>query len=263
MKIGIVAESLNLPLRTVLTQAAQWGVSGLQLNATGDVAPERLTETGRREFRHRLRSYSLEVSALYCPLRSGFDVPERLTERIDRLKEAMTLSYDLGAKIVVVQAGGVPTDVNSPAGKLMMESLTALGQYGDRIGAILALESGLDSGEKLNEFLNRFDSGSIAVNYDPANMLIHGYDPVGNLLPLKGKIVHTHARDARPSAVSRAASEVALGAGHIDWMLYTATLEAMEYRGYLAVERETSENRLADVEAGVKFLRRFIPPTQS
>ncbi len=49
-----------------------------------------------------------------------------------------------------------------------------------------------------------------------------------------------------------------LGHGDIDWMELLGALEEVEYRGYLTVERESGDNRLADVAAGVAFLRRFI-----
>ena len=49
-----------------------------------------------------------------------------------------------------------------------------------------------------------------------------------------------------------------LGHGDIDWMNFLAKLEEVEYRGWLTIERETGENRLADVAAGVSFLRRLI-----
>ena len=41
-------------------------------------------------------------------------------------------------------------------------------------------------------------------------------------------------------------------------MAFLATLEEIEYRGWLTIERESGENRLADIAQGVAFLRRFI-----
>ena len=66
-----------------------------------------------------------------------------------------------------------------------------------------------------------------------------------------------NARDARQSSASRTAQEVALGHGDIDWMLFLAVLEEIEYRSWLVIERESGDQRLADVTAGVAFLRRL------
>src|SRR5438270_336322 len=66
-KIGIALESLDLPLRAALNEAQRLAVSGVEVAAVGELAPAKLSETGRREFRHLLRGHSLELTALRCP----------------------------------------------------------------------------------------------------------------------------------------------------------------------------------------------------
>ena len=258
LKFGIRLESLGLPLRKALQQASSLGVRGVQVDAVGDLSPNNLSETGRREFRHLLRGYNLELTALGCPLRRGLDAAEDQQPRIEHVRKVMALGYDLGPRIVLVQAGQVPEDVNSERGIRLNEALTALAQYGDRIGVILALETGLESGAVLRAFLDRFDTGSLGVNFDPANLLLHGFDVYESVRALSDKIVHAHAKDARAACASRAAQEVPLGHGDIDWMQLLATLEEVEYHGWLTIERETGDNRIADVTAAVSFLRRFL-----
>ncbi len=258
MKLGVTLESLGLPFRRGLSEARRLGVAGVQVEAAGDLAPDRLTDTGKRELRHLLRSHGLELTALGCPLRHGLDEPANLQPRIDRVRQVMSLSFELGARVVIVQAGRVPDDPADPRTPVMTESLLALGRHGDRVGAALALETGLESGEALKAFLDRLDTGGLGVNYDPANLLMNGFDPVENLAPLKDRIVHTHAKDARRRGASRAAAEVPLGHGDIDWLQYLGTLSALEYRGWVVVERETGADRAADVATGVAFLRRLL-----
>ena len=43
-------------------------------------------------------------------------------------------------------------------------------------------------------------------------------------------------------------------------MAVTATLQVLDFEGFLAVKRGQGENKLRDVADGVKFLRRFIAP---
>ena len=258
VKIGIRLESFGLPLRRALQEAQRLGVSGVQVDAAGDLSPNALSQTGRREFLHLLRSYNLELTALGCPLRRGLDVAENQEGRIDHIRKVLTLSFDLGPRIVIVQAGQVPEDVASPSGVLMSEALLTIGHHGDRVGAVLALETGLESGETLRQFLARFDTGGLGVNLDPANLLVHGFDVYEGVRALRGRIVHSHAKDARSASASRAAQEVPLGHGDIDWLQYLSVLEEVEYRSWLTIERETGENRLADVAAGVGFLRRLV-----
>jgi sugar phosphate isomerase/epimerase len=258
IKIGVRLESLGLPLRRAITEAARLGTPGVQVDAVGDLSPQTLSQSGRREFLHLLRAHNLELSALGCPLRRGLDVAEDQQPRLDRVKAVMSLSFELGPRVTVVEAGAVPEDVNSPRGQLLSEALLALGQHGDRVGAVLALETGLESGAVLADFLKRFDTGGLAANFDAANLLLHGHDPYESARALRGRIAHAHARDARRAGASRSAQEVPLGHGDIDWMELLGALEEVEYRGYLTVERESGDNRLADVAAGVAFLRRFV-----
>lgn len=259
-KIGVRLESLALPLRRALSQAERLGVRGVQIDAVGDVAPERLSETGRREFLHLLRGHNLEVTALGCPLRHGLDVAENQQPRIEHVKKVMTLAYHLGARKVVVQAGRVPEGENDPRDRLMTEALTALGRHGDHVGTTLALDTGLDPGPALAAYLDRFDTGSLAVNFDPANLIVNGFNVFEAVAALRLRIVQCHARDARSASANRVASEVPLGHGSLDWLAFLSALEETGFRGYLIVEREMGNDPLGDVTAGVTFLRRLIGP---
>jgi sugar phosphate isomerase/epimerase len=258
MKIGIRLESLNVPLRRGLQTAEQLGVGGVQVDAVGTLAPDQLSQTGRREFRHLLRAHNLELTALGCPLRHGLDMPENLEPRLEHIRKVLSLSVDLGPKMVIVEAGPIAAEDDSPANRYLRESLLALGQHGDRVGATLALETGLESGDTLAQFLASFDTGGLGVNFDPANLLMHSHDPYGAVTALHKRIVHTHIKDARKSGASRVAAEVALGHGDIDWMRMLDLLTEVEYRGWLTLERESGERRLADIREGIAFLRRFV-----
>jgi sugar phosphate isomerase/epimerase len=258
LKLGIRLESLGLPLRRGLQEIARLGVRGVQVDATGDLSPNQLSQTGRREFRNVLRAHNLELTAVNCPLRHGLDIAEGQQARIEHLQNVLSLSFDLGPRLVIVQAGHVPEKPDPPAHQLMTEALLALGHYGDRTGTVLALETGLEPGEMLRDFLARFDTGGLGVNYDPANLVMNRLDPYEGARALRGLIRHAHAKDARAATASRAGQEVPLGHGDIDWMQFLSVLEEIEYHGWLTIERESGDHRLADVAAGVGFLRRFV-----
>lgn len=258
LKIGIRLESLGLPLRRGLQEAERLGVAGVQVDAAGDLSPNQLSQTGRREFRNLLRAHNLELTAVGCPLRRGLDSAEGQEACIEHIQKVLALGFDLGPRRVIVQAGRIPTEPDAPAARWLNEALLALGHCGDRVGAVLALETGLEAAEVLRQFLDRFDTGGLGVNLDPANLLMNGFDPYAGALALRGKIVHAHAKDARQASASRSAQEVPLGHGDIEWMRFLGVLEDIEYRGWLVVERESGDQRRADVAAGVGFLRRFV-----
>jgi L-ribulose-5-phosphate 3-epimerase len=165
---------------------------------------------------------------------------------------------DLGPRVVVVQVGRIPQADDDPRGSILSEAIGALGRHGDRVGATLALETGLEAGKVLRAFLDRFDTGGLGVNQDPANLLIGGFDPYESARALHGRVVHSHAKDARQATANRAGQEVPLGHGDMDWQRYLSVLEEIGYRGWLVVEREGGDQRIADIEAGVAVLRQLV-----
>src|SRR5271165_3622925 len=137
MKIGLRLESLGLPLRQALAEATRLEVGGVQLDAVGDLAPDKLSQSGRRELRNLLKSHNVELTAIAGPMRRGLDTAENLEARIDYLRNVLALSFDLGPRIVIVQPGRFPDDDKAPGAALLDESLLVLGQHGDRVGAVL------------------------------------------------------------------------------------------------------------------------------
>jgi len=255
-KIGVRLESLGPSVRQAIHQAQRLGVRGVQADAIGDLSPETLSQTGRSAFRSLLRSHNLELTALGCSLRWGLDRPQEQQQLIDHTKATLSLSVDLGANIAIVQTGRVPGAADDPGA--LSETLQAIGRHGDRIGAMLALETGLASGAVLSAFLHRFsfDTASLGVNLDAASLLLHGFDPYDSARALRGKVIHVRATDAR-RAGSGSIKEMPLGHGDVDWARYLDVLEEIDYRGWLTIERNGGGNRVADVAAGISFLEKF------
>ena len=239
-------------MRRSLPEAQRLGARGVELAAAGDLAPQSLSQTGRREVRHLLRSYDLELAAVFCPLRRGLDVPEQLQPRLDYIKQVMSLAFDLGPRLVVVQAGRIPEQDDDPRLPGFRDALESVARHGDRVGTTLALETGLESGAALRAFLDRIDSGSLAANYNPANLLIAGHDPYAAARALAGRIAQVHAEDARMVSPNRL-HRVPLGHGDLDWLQLLGTFEEIDYHGYLTVTGDDS----AEMGAGLEFLRRI------
>ena len=190
IKLGICLKSLGLPFRASLPQALKLGANGIELEATGELLPQNLTQTGRREILHLLRSHDLAVGSVVCPLRRALDEPDNLEPRLEQIRLTMALAFELGPRAVIIQAGSIvpPGTEKSDAvrAQLMKESLDALGKHGDRIGVMVALDTGHDDPETLVAYLSGLDVGSLGVNYNPANLVSSGhsaYDAVKTCFP--------------------------------------------------------------------------------
>src|SRR5439155_24033062 len=121
-------------------EAARLGVRGVMVDAVGDLSPNTLSQTGRREFRNLLRTHNLELTALGCPLRRGLDEAQDQQPRIEHVRKVLTLAFDLGPRVVVVPAGRAP-EAEDDRGRRLREALRDLSQFGDRTGTLLALQS--------------------------------------------------------------------------------------------------------------------------
>lgn len=259
-------------------------MAGIELEATGDFSPQQLSQTGRRELRNILRSHDLELSALSCPLRRGLDVAENQQPRIEHVRDVLSLSYDLGARLVTVFAGKIPeatsdaTSAETPPpapSKLLLggasllsgalagtarasdperleEALRDLGRHGDKVGATLALETGAEGAEALDRYLARFDSGSLAACLNPGQLLLARHDPVLAARTLKRRVAYVRGTEARYQGA--ALRLVPVGQGDIDWLQMLGAFAEIEYRGWLTVE---GENR-AEAGQAVAFLRRLV-----
>lgn len=101
--------------------------------------------------------------------------------------------------------GVVPADPSHPRYGVMQQACFELAQYADSLDAHFAIETGPETAATLKHFLDELHSTGVAVNLDPANLvMVTGDDPVQAVYTLKDYIVHTHARmDAEISIVIR------------------------------------------------------------
>jgi sugar phosphate isomerase/epimerase len=109
-KFGVKLECFGVPLRKALLLAAQAGAQGVQFDVTGELSPDKLSESGRREISYLLRSYNLKLASIFCPLRNGLDVALDQEQRILHLKKVMDLGFDLGCNVLALHGGQIPQE---------------------------------------------------------------------------------------------------------------------------------------------------------
>ena len=257
LKLGVVLEAFGKPVRSALQAPSRLSVSGVQFNAVNALAPEQLTQTGRREFRTTLASFNLGLTALNCPLSSDLHDVERLPKRLILLKSVMQLAVDLGCRTLLLPLPKLPEGKDADT---LRDAVTTLCHSADHLGVTIALEPGLDEGTTLIDYVHSFNSESLGFNFDPANFLFNGFDPLQTLIALGPKLAHVHARDGRANTISGIPSETAVGNGQLDWPMLIAMLESVEYRGFLTVNPESGGDLANKLTAGVEFLKQFLVP---
>ena len=271
--IGVLMDSFRLDTRAAIEKAAQLGVQGVQMYATyGEHAPENMTKQQRRELLDMMKSNGLVFSALCGDLGMGFGNADKNPALIEKSKRILDLAKDLEANVVTTHIGVVPQDSSHPRYQIMQEACGELSRYADSLNAHFAIETGPETSLTLKNFLDSLGSRGVAVNLDPANLvMVTGDDPVQAVYNLKDYIVHTHAKDGiklldrDPEVIygiiedviqeGQAFAEVPLGQGKVPFPAYLNALTDVGYQGFLTIEREVGENPAADIALAVKYLK--------
>lgn len=275
--IGAMVESFKLDTKSAILKAAEIGAKGLQMYSTrGENAPENLVGAKRKELLDFVKSNGLVFSAICGDLGHGFGNKELNPELIEKSKRIMDLAKDLETDIVTTHIGVVPSDPNHDRYKIMQEACVELAAYADSIGSHFAIETGPETSLTLKNFLDTLNSTGVAVNLDPANLvMVTGDDPVQAVYNLKDYIVHTHAKDGvkladcDPEVVYKVIEiedlmgietfkEVPLGEGSVDFPAYLKALEDIGYKGFLTIERECGEDPAKDIKTAYTFLNDII-----
>ncbi len=271
--IGVIIDSFRTDTVSAVKKAASVGADGIQVYATrGEMAPENMNAQKRADFRNLVADNGLVISALCGDLGCGFADKNRNPELIEKSKRILDLAKELGTDVVTTHIGVVPQDKSVDRYKIMQDACSELAEYADSVEAHFAIETGPETSAVLKEFLDSLNSTGVAVNLDPANLvMVTGDDPAGAVYNLRDYIVHTHAKDGRqifykdpeivygvredPIVTGPSFEEVPLGEGSVVWDKYLAALEDIGFKGFLTIEREVGDNPEKDIRGAVEFLK--------
>ncbi len=273
--IGVMLESFKKETNEAIACAAKIGAKGIQMYATsGEHAPENMSKHARHDLLNRLKDNDLVFSAICGDLGMGFGNAEINGELIEKSKKIMDMAMELETNIVTTHIGVVPSDPNHPRYKIMQDACYQLSEYADSLDAHFAVETGPERAETLKNFLDSLNSKGVAVNLDPANLvMVTGDDPVKAVETLKNYIVHTHAKDGiklldgNPEYIYQVVhpipedfagkkyfEEVPLGTGSVPFEKYLKALESIGYKGFLTIEREVGETPEKDIQTAYNFI---------
>ena len=258
IKIGIRLDCLGLPLRDAIPAAARIGAHGLQLQTDKELAPESLSQTGRRHLLHSLQNQRLELVALGTTTRRGFDVLDKLESRIQFIKKSIKLAADLRAPFVVLPFGAVPSQQETPQRLAYYDAVKQVAEEGDRLGVRVAMETGPNSLSEIAGFLVELDRYPLAVNYDPANLIARGLPPFAGLSEIADRLVGLHIKDLiRTTTTVSGFMETPLGEGELDLDRLHRELASADYRGFWTLERDSPSGGEREFERSIAVLSRL------
>ena len=212
------------------------------------------------------------ASGMFTPIGEDYTTPATIREtggvvpdqhweaNLDAFRKTAQAASDLGLDRVSFHAGFIPEDDAALHDKLVGR-LRELGDIlKDTAGADLLLETGQETAESLDRFLAEVDRASVAVNFDPANMILYGMgDPIAAATKLAPRIRQAHIKDATaPPKPGDWGAEVAVGTGEVQWEAFFKALEHGGFEGDLVIEREAGEDRIGDIKQAAAYVPQFV-----
>jgi sugar phosphate isomerase/epimerase len=170
------------------------------------------------------------------------------------------LAQELGMTSIGTHVGFVPPPAD-PVYQTMLSRVREIAKIFADHNLDLLMETGQERAEALLNFLNDVKTPNVAINFDPANMILYGAgDPIPAIKTLGKHIRHVHIKDATPSTNPGKdwGAEVPFGTGIVNPAAFLKALHNAGYTGPLAIEREAGTQRIADVRTAISALKQAL-----
>jgi sugar phosphate isomerase/epimerase len=275
MRIAIIPTTGGSDPYEGMRTAVDLGVEGVHLPAGGGgLDLEAKSSAQRAEVLRRVREMGLEVSALIgWGGNVDFGEDHNYSENIEWGKRLNETAVDVAGGLWMAHVGIMPDGPESPKWQRFVDALGALAEHGEKVGAVLALETGPEPPCVFRRMIEQIGSTALRVNFDPANLLLwpthiakaHGvpfdydaamadFEPVQGLRTLIPYVAHVHAKDSYLHR-DESCEEVPLGSGMTNWPVLHSIFKENGYTGFYAIERECGDDAMGDVARAVKYLR--------
>ena len=238
------------------------GLSRVQLHLTGRAESDQasggaLSDAGIAIVSGMMTPVGEDYSTLETIRRTGGVVPdEHWPTNREMASGVAAQAGDMGLERVSFHAGFIPDDHASAGFAKLRDRLIEWADIFGARGIKLLLETGQETAEGLERFLDACDRPNLGVNFDPANMLLYGMgDPIDALDRLMPRVEQVHLKDAQPSETAGEwGAEVPVGKGSVDWPAFLSVLNRAGYAGDMCFEREAGSDRVSDIRLGAEHI---------
>jgi len=194
---------------------------------------------------------------------TGGIVPDDCWPQNQKLfEQAVDVTAELGVRFLSMHAGFIDHNDHDYAAKFY-NRIGCLADIASGKNVTLLMETGQETAEDLRRLLEKLSHPAIAVNFDPANMILYDKgDPVEAVKVLEKWVRHIHIKDAiRTTKPGTWGTEVPWGSGEVVPQRFLQVLKKTGFDGGLAIEREAGDDRLGDIRQAVEKLRLFSTGT--
>ena len=187
----------------------------------------------------------------------GLAPPGRRPARLADTLEIADFARSLDVDAIGMHLGFLSPNPDSSEFAALVDSARIVCDHCLANGQCFHLETGQESVDTLLAFIEAVERENLAVNFDPANMILYDSgEPLEALERLGSHVRSVHCKDAARirSAGQPWHEDVPLGKGDVDIERFLRILHRLGYRGPLTIEREYSPDQAGDIEASLKLL---------
>ncbi len=243
------------------------GVSTVQLHAP---APDYRTPERTAQLKEQFAAAGIEVTVVFAGFEDDdYATVERVKEtvglvpkdrRARRLAEVLQIAdfaHRLGVEAIGMHLGLVPTDAADPEFAAVVAVTRQVCDHCATKGQRFHLETGQETAADLLHFIKAVGRDNLAVNFDPANMILYGAGNPLAALDVVGRYVKSvHCKDASYTREPGQPwyEDAPLGQGDVGIEAFLRKLNDLGYAGALTIEREYSPDQAGDLKAALGLL---------
>jgi len=268
MPIGVFT-SVGAGLGASLDAVKEMGVDNVQLQ----VPPAEYRNAARaREILAQFQDAGIEITLVFCGFEGesyetipvvretvGLVPPATRDARVRETWQIADFAAEVGAAGIGVHVGFISEDRQSEEFARIVQVIKGICEYCGSLGIGLHLETGQESADTLLHVIEKVGRDNLAVNFDPANMILYGSGQPLEALRKVGRYVRScHCKDAVWSSEPGKTwgEEVPLGQGDVGMEEFLRILAELGYDGPLTIEREIKgEQQAKDIKEGIELLR--------
>ena len=258
--------SIDEGLGAGLDSVKELGVATVHLHAPGR---DFRTAEKTAQIKDQFATAGIEISVVFAGFPDeDYTTPETtqqtvglvpLDRRARRLEETLAIAdfaAALGVDAVGMHLGFVP-EASEPDFAAVVEVARTVCDHCRGHGQYFHLETGQETADELLAFIGAVDRENLAVNFDPANMILYQAGPPLAALDRVGHLVRSvHCKDA---AIERRpgqpwSEDAPLGQGDVDIRAFLLKLRELGYEGPLTIEREFSPDQVGDIRTALQLL---------
>ncbi len=269
-ELGIgVFTSVGAGLGASLDAVKELGLDNVQLHTP---PPEARSPERTAELKQQFEDAGIAITVVFCGFEGesyesipivkesvGLVPPETREARLEETLEISDWTKAMGCDALGMHIGFIPEDRDDPLRRELVEVTRKVCDHCAGNGQRFHLETGQESAEGLLELIEDVGRDNLAVNFDPANMILYGTgEPIPALTKIAPHVKSVHCKDGKWSDQPGVTwgVETPLGEGDVNIPVFINTLKEIGYKGPLTIEREVGgEQQKRDIAMAVKLLR--------